>query len=300
MQRSNSTVRFQPADSLRLRRPQSAPSLHGVNQAQRRGSSGSKDAFFHPRKANNFTEKQARGVGNKVAQGPHYAAIATPRAQMRERRRHSTSALRIDATPRKRPSTSALRSDATPRRRPSTSAFEGNSKIAQPRTLGKSSSEGSFRCSDQHPTRDYGSFVELAHHTTKTVPPWLSQEGAGSRISATPRGLQNRSKAKSRPSSPCCECRVDLVQNMLRDRYQRQNASTIFHGFRRIAHNVKDLDPDRRQVLPKHVAHFMGDLGVSLTEAEAVTLLGRVRPKSSKEQPIGMRTFTELVLGGNS
>lgn len=90
--------------------------------------------------------------------------------------------------------------------------------------------------------------------------------------------------------------RVQQVQALLKDRFKKVRSGNILHGFRRMAYDVKDLDPDIPKVYPRQLAQFVGNLGVRINEKETLKLLARVKSAPALDQPFGITTFHNLVV----
>ena len=91
--------------------------------------------------------------------------------------------------------------------------------------------------------------------------------------------------------------RVAEVREMLQEKYNRQLSGNIYHAYRRMAHYTNATDPHQKCLYPRHLARFLGDLGVSVSESEACSLLCRERSAKSLRQPFGAATFHAAMLG---
>ena len=91
--------------------------------------------------------------------------------------------------------------------------------------------------------------------------------------------------------------RVNEVRQMMIDKYNRQFSGNLYHAYRKMAHYSNADDPHSKCVYPRHLALFIGELGVSVTERDACSLLHRDVSAKSLDQPFGMATFHAVVTG---
>ena len=91
--------------------------------------------------------------------------------------------------------------------------------------------------------------------------------------------------------------RVSDIRQMLQDKYNRQLSGNLYQAYRKMAHYSNAVDPHSKCVYPHHLAIFIGELGVPVTEKDACILLHREVSAKSLNQPFGMATFHAVATG---
>ena len=89
--------------------------------------------------------------------------------------------------------------------------------------------------------------------------------------------------------------RVEHIRGMLKEKYSRQCSSNLYHAYRKMAHYSDAVDPHSKCVYPQHFAHFLGDLGVSVTAKEACQLLSKEPTPANLAKPFGAATLYAMV-----
>lgn len=91
--------------------------------------------------------------------------------------------------------------------------------------------------------------------------------------------------------------RVSDIRQMMQDKYNRQLSGNLYQAYRKMAHYSNAVDPHSKCVYPRHLAIFLGELGVPATEKEACILLHREVSLKSFNEPFGMATFHAVATG---
>jgi len=91
--------------------------------------------------------------------------------------------------------------------------------------------------------------------------------------------------------------RASDIRQMLQDKYNRQLSGNLYQAYRKMAHYSNAVDPHSKCVYPHHLAIFIGELGVPVTEKDACILLHREVSAKSLNQPFGMATFHAVATG---
>ncbi|CAK9028890.1 unnamed protein product, partial [Durusdinium trenchii] len=144
--------------------------------------------------------------------------------------------------------------------------------------------------------------------------------GLGERARTFPRGILVTSKSATTlsPSSiysnrwKACGCyahlaspelrdaekRVADIRQMMKDKNDRQFSGNLYHAYRKMAHYSDAVDPHSKCVNPRHLARYLGELGVTATEQEACRLLNRTVSAANLRRPFSIATFYTVATGG--
>ena len=135
-------------------------------------------------------------------------------------------------------------------------------------------------------------------HVLPSTP--LSRSQSATRFDTRWRACGTYAHLADSTSTPAGRARVEQIHEMLKEKYSRQASSNLYHAYRKMAHYSNAVDPHSRCVYPRHFAHFLGELGVSVTAREACQLLRKEPTAANLAKPFGAATLYAMVAKAES